>query len=190
MDRRLSVPPTNFASQYASPELLVAAGPMIEATWSVPPVLAKRLIRADRPVPASILGELLLDMGASSTCISRTAADELGLTPIRFGRTYGAGGLHELPIYRAQLSISITDPAGTSTFNFDVEANAIERLEESIASLRLQNAGRPVRLIGLLGRDVFRNTVIIYDGIRGRFEVDFDLDSLQSESQLGKAPRS
>jgi hypothetical protein len=163
---------------------------MIEATWSVPPVLAKRLIRADRPVPASILGELLLDMGASSTCISRTAADELGLTPIRFGRTYGAGGLHELPIYRAQLSISITDPAGTSTFNFDVEANAIERLEESIASLRLQNAGRPVRLIGLLGRDVFRNTVIIYDGIRGRFEVDFDLDSLQSESQLGKAPRS
>lgn len=40
--------------------------------------------------------------------------------------------------------------------------------------------GKPVELIGLLGRDVMRYCRINYDGIEGRLDFYFDIRALQA----------
>lgn len=135
--RASKLPPTHFSRRYTSPQILVAAGPLLRGVWSVPFVLAEQLVAAGRSVPPPVVGDLLLDTGASRTCISQTVADELGFKPLRLQAGYGAGGQHKLPVYRAQLSINIVGHGKRTTLNWETEAQGIPHLQESLDPLKI-----------------------------------------------------
>ncbi len=119
---------------------------------------------------------LLVDTGASGTCISEAAAGALGLNPVRTTRTYGAAGLHPSKVYEVQLRISIHDVKRNvlSVVDFAVQAIGVPDLEKQLPGLALN--GNPTQLIGLLGRDVLSNTVMTYHGKDGWFEIVIDRD--------------
>jgi predicted aspartyl protease len=153
-----------------TPEQLIVAGPLIAASWSVPAPLATALHGAGRPVPPAVPGMLLIDTGASSTCISESAAARLGLRPIRIAQTLGSGGSHPSNMYEAHLQILIEDPKRGVLSNLDIEFQAVgvPQLEQQLPGLTFN--GQPTELVSLLGRDFLRNTTMTYRG-DGSFEI-------------------
>lgn len=153
-----------------APDALLAAGPLIVASWSVPAALAAALQAAGRAVPPVVTGMMLVDTGASSTCISEAAAMTLGLTPVRIAQTFGSAGLHSSNVYEAHLQILIEDQnrGVRSNLEFEFQPTGVPALEQQLPGLLLN--GRPVALVGLLGRDFLRNTTMTYRG-DGSFEI-------------------
>jgi len=168
-------PPTSITEHYASPRDLQLVGPLVWVAWSVPESLAARLRAAGRAVPAPVSGRLLVDTGASATAISVEAAQELGLQPVDIGHTYGAHGLQQNPIYEAHLSVSITGPGGQSGVEADLRVSGIRDMEAMFQKLGVKTGGRDGgRLVGLLGRDFLRHTVLTYNGTYGVVTIKID----------------
>ncbi len=159
-----------------TPAQLIGAGPLIAGDWTVPLALEKALQAAGRVVPPPVGGMLLVDTGASGTCISEAAGGALGLHPVRTTRTYGAAGLHPSNVYEVQLRISIQDAKRNvlSVIQFAVQAIGVPDLEKQLPGLVLN--GNPSQLIGLLGRDVLSKTVMTYHGKDGWFQIVIDRD--------------
>jgi len=155
----------------------VAGGPLVNAQWSLPLLLEQRMHSLGLLIPAPVFGYLLLDTGASRTCISQQAAAELGLQPLRLQQSYGAGGLYQAPVYRVRLTIGLRGPSMTTEMHWETEAQEVPRLEESIMPFGITVAGHAARLIGLLGRDLLRHAKVNYNGLNGHFEIYFDLKS-------------
>jgi hypothetical protein len=130
----------------------------------------------------------VIDTGAGRTSITQPVAQQLGLSPLRIQTTYGAGGRHELPVYRVRLTLTLLGAKAAQIF-YDTEATGVEDIHEAIAALNLMHYGQPVRLVGLLGRDLLRHATLTYRGTSGRFEVAFDPRSFnQSPSTRQTAP--
>jgi hypothetical protein len=157
------------------PEALFATGPLLPATWSVPFVLREALAAAALPLPEPVSGALLIDSGASVTCISAGAAEALALQPTRVSRSYGAAGIHVNAVYLVRLEIVVLDGSSGhgTTVAWEQEARAIPDLDH--IGVDGINAG----LVGLLGRDVLRHSRFSYDGIEGTVDITFDIDALQ-----------
>ena len=178
--------PTFIDLSYPSPALLKLAGPIVPGAWTLPLHLEERYRRSDMPVPKPVSGFVLVDTGASDTCISLQAAEELGLLPRRMATTYGASGLARNPVFWARLVIEIQTVDGTTTAGLDDEVVSVPHLEDSIRALgvkvaapRRSGAKAPVRLIGLLGRDLLRHATFLYEGARAHFRLTFDGASFQ-----------
>lgn len=169
--------------------LLLAYGPWLEAKWGVPAPLAKALEAAGRPVPAPIEGCLLLDTGATRTCISCLAADRLQLQPVGQVDGFGAGGAHKNPLYFAHLMIPIRDHRGLGTMlHAEVPCLGVPDLEKpALSTGGLSFEGRPMELIGLLGRDFLARTTFVYNGKEGHLQLTFDREWVRS---LTATPRS
>jgi Aspartyl protease len=166
---------------------LRVCGPLIPCFWSVPSLLADRLQKEGRPVPGTVEGQLLVDTGAQRTCISQEAARDLGLISLRLQESYGAHGLQKAEIFRARLTLVITDQRGGELrYDHEAEAQGIPDLEKNIAPYNVRHAGKPARLVGLLGRDILQHATLTYNGTGGWFEINFDLTSLMKASQTGQ----
>ncbi len=168
-------PPSRFNANYGT-GVLLTNGPLVVAKWHVPGALEDALRSAGNPVPRPVVGVLLLDTGASGTCVSIKAAEALGLTALRIAHGYGSGGDTYNPVYFGRLEIPITDAnSGVSTQIFlEQEVQGIPKLEKHTEATGLTYAGARVDLIGLLGRDVLQHTRFSYDGLLGVLELDFD----------------
>jgi predicted aspartyl protease len=155
--------PNRIFYPYPTPEALIAIGPVIVAAWAIPQALAQALVAAGQAIPRPVEGLMLVDTGAQSTCISESAAQALGLQPIRLTKTYGAAGLHENKVYEAHLQIGIDDGKGVrSDFHIEMQTICIPQLHEQMRGVKINNVERP--LIGLLGRDFLRHTKLTYNG--------------------------
>ena len=172
-------PPTSFTHAYGADRLQVI-GPVIIANWAIPVVLAEQLQIEGKPLTPPVAGALLVDTGASHTCISLAAAEQLGLKPTRMQEGYGAGGIHRNYVYLARLVIRIdnAEKKTSSTLEWEQEVQAIPDLDKHT---RLSYQGVPTTLIGLLGRDILRHTRIVWDGPRGEVRYAFDMKSLNIE---------
>lgn len=170
--------PTKFETTYG-PEFLAANGPLLVGSWSLPRAVLDALTAAGKPIPSEVNGALLLDTGATGTCISLKAANLLGLHPTRLQDGYGAGGVHKNPVFLANLEIRITDPRTQlgSAFGWEQEVQGIPDLEKCVHGLNL--LGQPMEVVGLLGRDILRHCKIHYDGPAGRLRFEFDVASLR-----------
>jgi len=110
----------------------------------------------------------MVDTGATRTAISMEAAQELGLQQIDVANTYGAHGLQQNPIYEAHFSVSISGPGGESGVQADLRVLGIRDMEAMFQKLGVKTGGQDGgRLVGLLGRDFLRYTVLTYDGTYG-----------------------
>ncbi|GAB5547847.1 MAG: hypothetical protein SangKO_076070 [Sandaracinaceae bacterium] len=169
--------PTRIEVGYGSAAVLQGAGPLIGAELRVPNAIAEKLGKEGKPIPPPVLGHLLVDTGASSTCIAEDAAQQLGLKPVDVGKTYGAGGLHENNIYQVFIAMHIVDAKHqkTSTISNETRAMGIPKLNNLQGVLH--GNGQPVRLIGLLGRDVLKHATFVYRGSKGSIAIEFDMDS-------------
>ena len=127
-------------------------------------------------VPAPVSGVVLLDTGATGTCISIKAADALGLKATRLAAGFGSGGDTLNPVFQARLHISMTNSEGISrVLTWSQEVQGIPKLEEPFIKNPLLYSGGQVELIGLLGRDILATTRFTYDGLVGSLQLDFDL---------------
>lgn len=136
--------------------------------------------QAGRPVPPAIAGALLLDTGATRTCIALQTATELGLQPTRIQEGYGAAGKHSNLVFLARLEIKIIDSETSQEqgFAWEQEVEAIPELHNFAAPLTWQE--KTMTLSGLLGRDILRHARIHYDGPAGRIRFEFDIASIQN----------
>jgi hypothetical protein len=157
----------------------------VAATWQVPDVQARLLRDNGRPVPPPVSGYLLLDTGASKTCISSAVAQALGLTPIGKIKAYGASGEHTNRVVSAQLGIEVEDDRGNPRrISWVIPCQAIPRLEEPYQHIQL--ADSPLVLVGLLGRDLLRHATVIYDGKTGVLHITFDRHSTPAQAKKSK----
>lgn len=173
MTRALSdVDQPQLAYRYG-PEVLERAGPLLQATWSIPCYIEDALRESGQAVPKPVTGLLLLDTGAVATCIAVHTAELLGLRPTRLATGYGAGGEHTNPVFFASLTI---DSAGSKRpLVWQGEVQGIPDLEKYAEDLALEIHGMPAHIVGLLGRDLLRFAKLEYDGIVGSLEVRFEL---------------
>ena len=166
-----------ISNDYGAP-FLYENGPLIIGAWSVPRALAAALTAAGQPGPAPVQGAMLVDTGATQTSMSRKAATQLGLTPLRMQRGYGSGGEHEIPIYFASFEINLPGKSGVVvTMGWEQEAGGIADLEKHAQGVAV--GVNPVEVIGLLGRDILRHVNMSYNGMTGRVELTFDITSLK-----------
>lgn len=172
--------PTRFQHSYSTPEALAVVGPVVVAWWSVPRVLAEKLAALNKPVPPPVHGALMIDTGATATCISDQAARELELKPLRVATTYGAHGAQQAHVYLARLQIVIghAQTRATTLIEYECEAQEVKDLERFSDAAGLSRGQQPVRYIGLLGRDMLRHARFEYDGIAGEIRVHFELGTL------------
>jgi hypothetical protein len=160
--------------------MLLTYGPLFVANWSAPKAILDIRQQQGLPIPAPVSGIILLDTGASITCISLKAADQLGLTPTRMASGYGAGGATHNPVFFAKLGLTITAGNTSTTFSWEQEVQGVPDLEKQC---QVSYQGVPRELIGLLGRDILRHCRVKYDGIMGTVRIEFDMRTLGA-SQL------
>lgn len=151
---------------------------MMVGSWWLPQALAQARAAAGAPAPSPKRGAILLDTGADGTSISADVANELGLTPTRMARGFGAGGEHHLPVFLATIGLNIEDPVsgkGTS-IAWEQEALGIPSLG---AGRRVKCNGEDLEIVGLLGRDFLRACRFVYDGTAGTMEFEFNLAAMK-----------
>jgi hypothetical protein len=177
-------PPNRFTVNYTDPEALKTAGPLVPASWAVPPVKAALLEQAGRPVPPVVNGHMLVDTGARGNCMALdVATGDLGLTPVAILDTYGVHGKQKTLVFEAQLILSIKDTFGNTTTIQSVQrVLGVKDMESLFAAMGVQVGKQPIRLIGLLGRDFLRHATLIYKGPSGAFEVIMDLSSMRPKA--------
>ena len=107
-------PPRSLEYSYGA-HALQALGPLLLGEWLHPTVTEENLKNQGLPIPKPVGGLLLVDTGATITCISQKAANALRLQPTRLAKGHGAGGEHEDPIYFTRLRISIQNEGARTT---------------------------------------------------------------------------
>ena len=169
-------------ARYADPAGLMQVGPLVVAQWSLPMSLQLALTNRGRPVPPPVSGHMLVDTGATKTCIAEEVAQALNLKPVNKMTGTGAGGRHVNNGYFAHLTIVIVDPSGKRTVIENEEMiQGIPELSSHSKKLGILHGGKPVIFVGLLGRDFLRHAKFIYDGAKGLF-------SLEVNTKMMKAP--
>lgn len=130
-------------------------GPMLGIQVSIPDAMAQALREKGEAVPAPIIGNALIDTGASNTCIDDAVMQQLGVPATNSVKLGSAAGHNEHNVYMAKITF-----AGIP----GVELNY------SVVGVNLKDQFSPnVPLIGLLGRDLLSNCVLIYNGTLGMF---------------------
>ena len=107
--------------------------------------------QANRPLPKPVLAHLLIDTGASCTCIDPSIITQLGITPrgittIQTPSTQGQP--HQVQQYDVSIAIPLAN-AGVQTFH------AVPVVTTPLSSQGIQ---------GLLGRDILNYGLFTYNG--------------------------
>jgi hypothetical protein len=138
---------------------LAAVGPIIQVQAEIPAALARMLQAASQPIPKPVEGFALVDTGASITSIDAPLLAQLGVNPVGTVNVGTAGGRRRQSTYPVRLTFP-----GTAFPGF-----------EHPAVLGVDLAGQlalPERpLIALIGRDILRRCVLVYNGTAGMFSL-------------------
>lgn len=130
-------------------------GPMVPIEVSVPDAFSHEMIKAGLAVPQPIVGHALIDTGATITSVNDIVMQTLRVTPINQIPIGGVSGGNMHNVYPAR--ISFPGAGGLTWFSSVVGVN----LGEAFIG------GLP--LIGLIGRDLLKHGVLIYNGSAGTF---------------------
>ena len=133
----------------------VLGGPIIQVSISVAPVVAQTILSAGGTVPPPVNGIGLIDTGASGTCVDDDVA--LGLNLPVTGTATMASASHagsQRNLYPIQLEV----------VGWPIKWHTNRAMG---ASLNAQG------LIALIGRDMLRACVLVYNGTAGTFSLSF-----------------
>jgi predicted aspartyl protease len=129
-------------------------GPLLQAEAHVPDAVAKKLSEESKAIPQSQTGGALIDTGASICCIDEAAATALGLQPIDQIQMCGVAGSKMHNVYIAKVSFPGT-PLGSMEWRL-VGGDLKEQ-----------------KLLLLIGRDILRQCIFIYNGHLGIATITF-----------------
>lgn len=138
-----------------SPDALVAAGAFLSVDISVPAAISAALTTAGHAVPPSQTGVAAIDTGASLTCVHEPLLTGLGLNPVGMATTGTAAGQVQKPLYVARLLVPQIG------WTLDIQVLAVDLTGQMI------NTTPPQPIIALLGRNLLRNCVLLWNGTAG-----------------------
>jgi predicted aspartyl protease len=127
-------------------------GPAVQVALHFPAVVAQELTNRGESLPNPVVGEALIDTGASFSCIDVEAARDLGLSQIDVAIMHSASHAdQEMPVYFAAIEL-----LGMGA-----------RLEQRVMGASLKALG----LVALIGRDALATWVLFYNGPTGQVTV-------------------
>lgn len=118
------------------------------------------LLAAGQPVPDPMIVRLLVDTGASGTCIDQTHLVKLGIAPSGYVMVHTpttAG----TPVKRNQYDVDIGIIFGHGSYHF---VDTLPVVESSVSCQGID---------GLLGRDVLSQGILIYNGAADSYTLSF-----------------
>lgn len=141
-------------SQANPPDLLAALGLLLTVEVSPPEALANLLTSQGKPLPQLVTGSALVDTGASCCCVEERLLQQLQLLPIG--------------------QVSVSSPTGNRLQNvyftrLTFPGSPIPPLEIPVVGVQM-NQGK---VISLIGRDLLRHCVLIYNGPMGSYTISF-----------------
>lgn len=170
--------------RYDTPFGLEKLSPLIKGQWSVPQARALKLAEAGRLVPGPVVGHMMIDTGATCTCMSVEAAKSLGLQPVSQMAGFGAGGKHKNEVFQVRMQVTVQHPKkGTTLVTAERRIQAIPDLEKALQMMDAKINNQPVRLIGLIGRDFLKHTRFYYDGHLGEFTLTILMETFKKPPQ-------
>jgi hypothetical protein len=159
--------------------LLGATGPLLVASWGLPDALAKFMKGKGLPLPERFWGALLVDTRGDFNLYVRQGGEASPVAnnpnPERLRRRRGSSEFS-----------SPRRPPNTgrrSRRNTRVcwgGSRKLRRFATLIHGPGVRLGGRPIEVIGLLGRDILSHCRVSYDGPKGSVSIEFDLASLQA----------
>ena len=130
----------------ANPEHLQRVGPSLPVQIAIPDRLASIYADNGQAIPTPREGFALFDTGASATCVDESVLRGLGLEPIQTAGISTPSGRSEANAYACALYFP---------------GNPLPDMELSfVLGVQLQNQGYSA----LIGRDLLRDMILIYDG--------------------------
>jgi hypothetical protein len=158
-------------------------GPMVPATWMVTPQQQRQLQARGQAIPNPVSGHLLLDTGAGHLMIEIDVARDLKLPDLGKTQAHGISGTDEFDEYEAILLLPVIpiknpQPIPVSV-GFPVQCPATN-LQEHHKNYKTVD-GKPLRLVGVLGRTFLQFTRMYYDGIKGTVELYLDQSAMQAK---------
>lgn len=130
---------------------LQLAGPILRVEVSLHPQLIQLLRTQGQPVPGPVTGSGLIDTGAGVTAVDRQVLTQLQIPPVGTVQVGTAGGPQQQQVFPASIRFPETAFPGV-TF-------------ASVIGADLTGQG----IVALVGRDVLRHCVLIYNGGLGQF---------------------
>ena len=162
---------------YRSPADLVALGPIINGYWMIPTAKEAALRDAGAAIPPPAVGQLLIDTGASTSCITQEVAAQLGLKPVGVSKSFGAHGQRNALVYRARIGLAVLE--NNERFVMEIEKPVLEVVDlQKSTPPSATYRGSPLNYVGLLGRDFLAHVKLTYDGPRGQFRFQIDRKSI------------
>ena len=137
-----------------APGVLVARGPIVPVTITVPDAVQSSHVNLGSPIPEPVTGVALIDTGATSSCFDNSAALKAGLPTV--GKSKMASASHpenEVPLYAGKMLLP--------GLNFDVKSGFGVELSGSDG------------IVALIGRDLLKIAIFVYNGPDGTFTLAF-----------------
>jgi len=135
-------------------------GPIVIVGLMVSTPRRKALVAAGKPLPPTVFLSLLVDTGASGTCIDQSHFPKLGILPSGFVMVHTpttAG----TAVRRNQYDVDIGIILGNGSFHL---VDTLPVVESSVACQGID---------GLLGRDVLSQGIFIYNGAAKTYTLSF-----------------
>lgn len=136
---------------------LRGAGPVLPVEVAVPSALSKLLAQQGQNIPSPISGFVLIDTGATRSCVHIDVVSKLGVNPIGIIELATASGKSQHHLYPAKFNF----PA----IKFQVEFSSLIGVD-----LRAQSIGGQ-KIIALMGRDLLAQCLLVYNGTKGSFTI-------------------
>lgn len=135
-------------------DILAGVGLLLPVEISIPPALANILISQGIVLPKAVTGNALVDTGATSCCVEESQLIGLGLKPIGQVNVCGQSGPKLQNVYIARLSFP-----GTPIPVLDIRVIGVQMTGQN--------------LLSLIGRDLLRHCVLVYNGPMGSYTLAF-----------------
>jgi len=139
---------------------LTETGPLVQVTIGLPPALEEYHAKKGLAIPQAVSGYALLDTGASASAVHEQIFFDLGVLPIDSIPTATPHGAGRSFVYPARVSfpgLLITDYRMDRLIGSDLKWQTIDGRE----------------IIMLLGRDLLRLFLLIYNGPRHDITISY-----------------
>ena len=133
------------------PVAMQMLGPRLLVTVSLAQPVAAQMTANGQTVPQPIVGQALIDTGASVTCIDEDIAKKLGIQPVDVAKMHSA----------SHKDVEV----GVYPIHFDIAGMNVGMDVPKAMGAQLQSQG----LIMLIGRDVLQHCSLTYHGFIGEF---------------------
>lgn len=138
-----------------NPGNLYKLGPVMPCEVRLHARFAEALVNAGKDVPPGVHGEILIDTGATHTCVERTVLEALGIAPVAQCEVFTPQGKDEQGLYPCGLAFPGTPLPS--------------RPELFVIGSDLKRQG----ILALMGRDLLSLGVFVYNGTAGHWTLTF-----------------